>query len=272
MRKFKIGDRIKVIGNCNHHGYEIGGEYTIKCYDPYRKAPNENGYAYNLDDDVQDDVIREKDMESVKPKEPIITMGHDGVRIRRSKHIIMDDMTDQNVFSNEEMVELFDKYTQKFKLKDKEHDLYVKGEWNIDMKNEVLELWYTRKHNKIMKEYEEKEREFNNSKELVIKYKEIIERFENELEELYESEENQEQNYIVNTMTNNLYEYNIDYKKLNDEFLDKYISERDEKLHELNELRKEINAQLSLSADLEYQLDVLTRYGVLNKKTKKMVD
>jgi hypothetical protein len=140
------------------------------------------------------------------------------------------------------------------------------------MKNEVLELWYARKHNKIMKEYEEKEREFNNSKELVIKYKEIIDRFENELEELYKSEENVEKVYITDELTESMYKYKINYDKLSDEFVDEFVSERDERIHELNELRKEINAQLSLSSDLEYQLDVLSRYGVLNKKTKKMVD
>ena len=47
MRKFDIGDKVKVIGNCNNHSYEIGGEYTIKCYDSYCIEPNENGYAYN---------------------------------------------------------------------------------------------------------------------------------------------------------------------------------------------------------------------------------
>lgn len=35
---------------------------------------------------------------------------------------------------------------------------------------------------------------------------------------------------------------------------------------------KEISAQLSLSDDLDYQLEVLTRYGILDKKTKKVVD
>ena len=71
MRKFSIGDRIKVIGNCNGHGYNIDEEYTIKCYDPYHTGLNENGYAYNLDAIVSGDVIREKDMELVKPKESI---------------------------------------------------------------------------------------------------------------------------------------------------------------------------------------------------------
>ena len=254
MRKFNLGDKIKVIGNCNGHGYEIGEEYTIERYDSYYTEPNENGYAYNLDVSVGSDVIREKDMELVKPKEPIITMGDDGVHIKAT---MKDELRITDLYPN--------------MIKTKYYDLYVKGEWN-NMKNEVLELWYTRKHSKIMEEYEEKEREFNNSKELVIKYKEIVERFENELEELYESEENQEQNYIINTMTNNLYEYNIDYKKLSNEFFEKYVIERNEKLHELNELRKEIDAQLSLSTDLEYQVEVLTRYSVLDKKTKKMVD
>lgn len=43
MRKFNIGDTIRVIGNCNNHDYEIGGEYTIMCHDSYFIKPNENG-------------------------------------------------------------------------------------------------------------------------------------------------------------------------------------------------------------------------------------
>ena len=270
MRKFNIGDKIKVIGNCNSHGYKIGGEYTIKCHDSLCEEPNENGYAYNLDANVCGAIIREKDMELVKPKEPVIFINDDGVSIRCSKPMTMDDMTCQGVLSQDEMNKLINKYSYEWKLTEK-YNRYVKGEWK-NMENEVLELWYARKHNKIMKEYEEKEREFHNSKELVIKYKEIVERFENELEELYESEENIEKGYIKDELTGYMYKYKINYDKLSDEFVDEYISERANKLHELDELRKEINAQLSLSNDLEYQLDVLSRYGVLNKKTKKMVD
>ena len=255
MRKFNIGDKVRVIGNCNGHGYEIDKEYIIKCHDGYFIEPNENGYAYNLDVDICRNIIREKDMELVKPKRQVIFINDDDIRIRHSEHIIMDDMTDQNVLSN----------------KDKEHNLYVKGEWNN--MNKVLELWYARKRNKIIKEYNEKEREFNNSKELVIKYKEIIERFENELEELYKSEENIENNYIKdNNLSKSMYKYKINYDKLSDEFVDKYVIERDEKLHELDKLKEEIDAQLSLSSELDYQIEVLTTYGILDKKTKKMVD
>lgn len=258
MRKFNIGDKIKVIGNCNGHGYEIGGEYTIKCFDSFCIEHTENGYAYNLDANVHFDVIREKDMELVKPKE-YIDYCNNNVSVLKTTKIIVDNLTNEpNVLSQDEMNKFYDRY--------------VKGVWNIDMKNEVLELWYTRKHNKIMNEYEEKEREFNNSKELVIKYKEIVERFENELEGLYRSEENIEKVYIIDELTESMYKYKINYDKLNDEFLENYVAERDEKLHELNELRKEINAQLSLSSELDYQIEVLTTYGILDKKTKRMVD
>ena len=245
MRKFNIGDKIKVIGNCNCHGYEIGKEYIIKCFDSRCIEPNENGYAYNLDADICDNIIREIDMELVESCDAI-------------------------KYNTTNIATTIDCYNKIFNKK--EYDLYVKGEWNIDMKNEVLELWYVRKRNKIMNEYEEKEREFHNSKELVIKYKEIVERFENELEELYKSEENVEKEYIIDELTGSMYKYKINYDKLSYEFIEEFVLERDEKLHELDELRKEINAQLSLSSDLEYQVEVLTRYGVLNKKTKKMVD
>lgn len=246
MRKFNIGDKVRVIGNCNAHSYDIGKEYIIKCFDSYCTEPNENGYAYNLDAIVGGDIIREIDMELVESCDAI-------------KYITNDIVT---------TVECYNKIFNK-----KEYDLYVKGEWNIDMKNEVLELWYTRNHNSIIDEYDKKEMEFNKSKELVIKYKEIIENFEKELEELYNCEENIEKNYIKdNNLSESMYKYKINYDKLNDEFLENYVAERDEKLHELNELRKEINAQLSLSSELDYQIEVLTTYGILDKKTKKMVD
>lgn len=253
MRKFNLGDKIKVIGNCNGHDYKIGEEYTIKCYDEYYTEPNENGYAYNLDVIVSGDVIREKDMELVKPKEPIITMGYDGVHIKAT----MNDV-----------LRITDLYPNM--IKTEYYDRYVKGEWNN--MNKVLELWYTRRHDSITAKYDEKEREFNENKELVMKYKDIVGWFENELEKLYKSEENIEKGYIIDELTESMYKYKINYDKLSDEFVDEFVLERNEKLRELDELKKEIDAQLSLSNELEYQVDVLTRYGVLDKKTKKMVD
>ena len=93
----------------------------------------------------------------------------------------------------------------------------------------------------------------------------------NELKKLYDSKENEEGQYIMYKTTLPSYTHAIAYAKLNDEFIEKYLGERNKKLRDLDELKKEIEALLSLSDDLEYQVDVLTRYGVLDKKTKKMV-
>lgn len=235
MRKFNIGDKVRVTGNCNAHSYVIGKEYIIKCFDVCHTEPNENGYAYNLDANVIGNVIREIDMELVESCDTI-------------------------EYINTDISTTIDCYNIK-----------LEGEWNN--MNKVLELWYARKHDKIMKDYEEKEREFNKSKELVIKYKEIIERFENELEELYNCEENIEKNYIIyNNLSESMYKYKINYDKLKDEFLENYVVERNKKLNELDKLKEEIDAQLSLSSELDYQIEVLTTYGILDKKTKKMVD
>lgn len=256
MGNFKDGDRVRFIKNYHKDNYvrayhpEYGEEGFVRHY-----ALNQNAYEVLFDGAEFWTYCYENEIELVKPKEPIITMGGDGVHIKAT---MKDGLRITDLYPN--------------MIKTEYYDRYVKGAWNIDMKNEVLELWYTRKCDKIIKEYEEKEREFNNSKELVIKYKEILDRFENELEELYESEENVEKGYIRDELIESLYKYKIDYHKLSDEFVEEFVSERDEKLHELDELTKEINAQLSLSSDLEYQVEVLTRYGVLNKKTKKMVD
>lgn len=256
IRKFKDGDKVVFIEE--HHSPDYIRNYipsrgSIGVIQSFSELYNE--YIVLFENSNTTTFCYEGEIELVKPKEPIITIGDDGVHVKAT---MKDGLRITDLYPN--------------MIKTKYYDRYVKGEWNIDMKNEVLELWYERKYNKIINEYEEKERDFNNSKELVIKYKEIVERFENELKELYRSEENVEKVYITDEFTESLYKYKINYDKLSDDFVDEYISERNKKLHELSELRKEINAQLSLSNDLEYQLDVLSRYGVLDKKTKKMVD
>ena len=260
MGKFKDGDKVVFIEEHHSPNYirnYIPSRGSIGVIQSFSELYNE--YIVLFENSNSTTFCYEDEIELIKPKEPVLFINPNGLEVKRQDITIVDKYATQLDYYNK----IFNK---------EEYDRYVKGEWNIDMKNEVLELWYERKHNKIIKEYEEKEREFNNSKELVIKYKEIVERFENELEELYKSEENTEKVYITDELTESMYKYKINYDKLSDEFVDEFVLERDEKLHELNELRKEINAQLSLSSDLEYQLDILERYGVLNKKTKKMVN
>lgn len=50
MQKFKIGDKVKVIGNTNHHGSSIGDVLTIKKSDGITYTVKETGWAYKPQD------------------------------------------------------------------------------------------------------------------------------------------------------------------------------------------------------------------------------
>lgn len=141
---------------------------------------------------------------------------------------------------------------------------------NMDTRNEVLELWYRRNRDEISKKYDELENETMSSNELVKKYTQLIERFEKDLQELYESEEN-ERHYIKEISCENFYTHAINYDLLTREFREKYSEEHANDMRKLDKKRDEIYALLSLSNDLEYQLDVLRTYEIIEKKNKKIV-
>lgn len=142
----------------------------------------------------------------------------------------------------------------------------------LDMKNEVLKLYYEKKREEIIDKYEKKEKEYFTKNELANKFNELIEKFENDLDDLYTSVENFDNDYIVQRYDENNYKYKVNTDKLSKEFEEKYIEKRNKELTKLDNEIKEISAQLSMSDDLDYQVEVLTRYGVLDKKTKKMAD
>ena len=153
------------------------------------------------------------------------------------------------------------------------YDMYVKGMWEIkeekDM-NKVLNLWCERKKNKIIDRYDEMECEFYNNKySVVASFKELIEKFNNDLEDLYKLDKATEQFVLKENAPNNVIKYCLE-EKLNDEFKKEYLSKRDEEFNELRDIKDEVEAQLSLSDDLEYQQEVLIRYGIIDKKTKKI--
>lgn len=155
-----------------------------------------------------------------------------------------------------------------------ERSIYVNSLKKGDkiMENKVLNLWYKKEYEKIIDEYEKKEQEYVTNNELAKQYNELVNNFEIEMKALYESVDNQMTQYIEEKTDSSIYQYGINHEQLRNEFVEKFIKERNEKIKELKDLNEEIEAQLSLSNDLEYQLEVLTRYGIIDKKTKKMVD
>lgn len=150
-------------------------------------------------------------------------------------------------------------------------DKYMKNEEENEMRNEVLELWYEKKRNKIIDKYDKLEKEFNKKQYSVVEsFNELVEKFNNDLEDLYRLDKVSEQFVLEENAPSNVYKYRIDYDKLRDEFVEKYITERNKELAKIEEKYREVKAQLSLSDNLDYQIDILNRYGILTKKDKKI--
>ena len=136
--------------------------------------------------------------------------------------------------------------------------------------NKVLKLYYDRKREEINKKYEEKvDNDFNNI-DVVKQYKTLIENFEKEQEALFKTVENFDNDYLVPSYDSNLYKYSISELKVKDSLMATYEDDKVNEIEKLKELVEEVDAQLSLSDDLNYQMEVLTRYDILDKKTNKV--
>lgn len=136
--------------------------------------------------------------------------------------------------------------------------------------NKVLKLYYDRKRKEINKKYEEKvDNDFNNI-DVVKQYKILIENFEKEQEALFKTVENFDNDYLVPSYDSNLYKYSISELKTRSSLMTAYENDKVNEIEKLKELVEEVDAQLSLSEDLNYQMEVLTRYDILDKKTNKV--
>lgn len=148
-------------------------------------------------------------------------------------------------------------------------EIFNKEREEKDM-NKVLKLYYDRKREEIHKKYEEKvDNDFNNI-DVVKQYKILIENFEKEQEALFKTVENFDNDYLVPSYDSNLYKYSISELKVKDSLMATYEDDKANEIEKLKELVAEVDAQLSLSEDLNYQMEVLTRYDILDKKTNKV--
>lgn len=159
---------------------------------------------------------------------------------------------------------------------DKIYERYIKGIWEKEEEkemNKVLNLWFERKQEKIIEKYAEMEQDFINNHYSVVKsYNELVEQFEKDLDDLYKFDKVNEQFVLEEISDKNTIKYDIDFDKLSCEFTDKHIKEKQGELKELAKIREEVEAQLSLSNELEYQQKVLIQYNIIDKKTKKIVE
>jgi len=150
-------------------------------------------------------------------------------------------------------------------------DNFFENKEEKDM-NKVVNLWYERNRDKIVDKYKEKEIEFYNNKYSIVEsFNELVDTFNNNLEDLYKLDKATEQFVLKENAPTNVVKYCIDLDKLKEEFEVEYLIKRNEELKEIEDIKEEVEAQLSLSDDLEYQQEVLKRYNIIDKKTNKIV-
>ena len=158
-------------------------------------------------------------------------------------------------------------------------DTYIKGIWKTDdtdtkgnediMENQILNLYYERTRRRIIKEYDEKILNAYNELPVVKEYNEVVKAFEATLAEMADRYNTEDVKVLRKSGYANEYGYelNVDI----DETIGKELHKnRDDELKELDLLRQEVEAQLSLSNDKDYQIEVLKTYGILDKKTGKL--
>jgi len=160
-------------------------------------------------------------------------------------------------------------------------DEVIRGIWHIDdtntkgnednmEENKVLELYYDRKREQIDKEYDEKRKEAYNNLDVVKEFNEVVKEFETTLAEMANRYNTEETKYLLK---DNCYSNHYGYE-LNDDISAtigvELSNKRKEALEDLCRLRNEVNAQLSLSNDKDYQIEVLKNYNIIDKKTGKL--
>lgn len=150
------------------------------------------------------------------------------------------------------------------------NDEIINEESEEENMNKVLKLYYDRKREEIEAKYIDKVNNNFDNIEIIKQYKTLIENFEKEQEALFKTVENFDNDYLVPSYDSNLYKYSISELKVKDSLMATYEDDKANEIEKLKELVAEVDAQLSLSEDLNYQMEVLTRYDILDKKTNKV--
>lgn len=252
MSKFKVGDKVKIVkpmSMCERYRNTIHTITNIDDTYVYLDIIDDNPYCVKYWDHELE-LVEEPDLTGLHPMTPdeiqsvLEKFGYIDETMDMSNRPVVDLSVNTGIWENEE-----------------EKDM-----------NKVLKVWYERKRDKIIDEYKEKEVEFYNNKYSVVEsFNELVEQFNEDLENLYKMDKATEQFVLTENAPNNVIKYCLDLDKLKEEFEAEYLIKRNEELKEIEDIREEVEAQLSLSDDLKYQQEVLERYEIISKKTKKIV-
>ena len=139
------------------------------------------------------------------------------------------------------------------------------GERN--MNNKIVDLYYERKIEEIRNKYNNLVEEEYEKFDVVKEYKELVNTFAASLDEMANRYNTEERKMLLKTgyICEYTYELNPDLK---DDLRESFRVGYNNEVRELDLLIEEVRAQLSLSDDKDYQIDILTRYDIINKKGK----
>ena len=153
----------------------------------------------------------------------------------------------------------------------KEKELNGENEEEEKDMNKVLELYKERKVREITRKYKELVEKELESNTFINKYNALVADFKKNLEDL-EVEEQKENAGKFRVLVRTGYDMELPIE-INDDYRCYIVSkpfdiEKDKEMHNLYSTIEEINAMLSMSDDKDYQIEVLQRYGIIDKKGK----
>lgn len=149
----------------------------------------------------------------------------------------------------------------------------------------LIDLYANKHRESIEKETKEKVEELRKKCDVINKYNELVEQFEKDCDELYLSQFTEEEKrkiiaeqHIVNDADKQLgasgdlneYKYCINYDFCNDDYYE-LMNEEKNKLNEINDLVKTVKAHVGIAKTKEEVEEILTRYGIIDKKGKLVI-
>ena len=246
MKNFEIGEKVKCIDRYGLQNIKIGNFYTVIGY---------RGNGLVILDEFPDCAYDQTFFESVK-------------------------VTELKITANEIKLTVDDLYAP-----------YVLGKFNKKEGNKMIESinlidLYANKHREsIEKETKEKVEELRKKCDVINKYNELVEQFEKDCDELYLSQftEEEKNKILINqdmiddadmqlrtTGEPSKAKYYTNKNFCNDDYY-KLMDERENKLNEINDLVKTVKAHVGIAKTKEEVEEILTRYGIIDKKGKLVI-
>ena len=257
MRNFEIGEKVKCIDRYGSQNIKIGNFYTVIGY-------RENGLV--ILDEFPNCAYDQTFFEPIKAQKLKITANE--------LKIITDDLYVPNTIN---CAELYKKWLLgKFNKKE--------GNKMIESIN-LIDLYANKHRESIEKETKEKVEELRKKCDVINKYNELVEQFEKDCDELYLSQftEEEKNKILINqdmiddadmqlrtTGGPSEVKYYTNKNFCNDDYY-KLMDERENKLNEINDLVKTVKAHVGIAKTKEEVEEILTRYGIIDKKGKLVV-